>query len=158
MLGSDGTIAVGTVVMHRGGGRLVSPTIALPAVGTPQAVGSAITYARRYSLLATIGLATEDDDAQAAAKRAAPRKAPAKRTTATPRAKTPEQSQTAKAMAMFSELGYASRDDRLHLTSAIVGHEVGSWNDLDLDERSAVIDYLDAELSGPPEQEPEEGY
>ena len=152
--GGNGTVSVGTVLVHTTGGRIVSPVLELPATGTPQAVGSAITYARRYSLLATCGLATEDDDAAAAKpQRAAPRK----RTAATPRAaKTPEQAQTARAMAMFGELGYASRDDRLVLTSAIVGRETTSWNDLNIDERRAVIDYLESELEGPPE--PEEGY
>jgi hypothetical protein len=40
----------------------------LPASGTPQQVGSAITYARRYTLCAVTGLAPggDDDDAQAA--------------------------------------------------------------------------------------------
>ena len=40
----------------------------LPATGTPQQIGSAITYARRYCLLAVTGAAPDedDDDAQAA--------------------------------------------------------------------------------------------
>lgn len=152
--GADGTVTVGTVLVHASGGRLSSPTLTLPAGNTPQATGSAITYGRRYSLLATCGLATEDDDAVAAKpQRAAPRKTVAK---APPKPKTPEQTMTAKAMAMFSELGYRDREDRLTLTSAIVGREVASWNDLGDDERHSVIDYLDAELAGPPE--PEEGY
>lgn len=37
-----------------------------PAVITPQAFGSAITYARRYSLSAMVGIAAEDDDGNAA--------------------------------------------------------------------------------------------
>jgi len=39
----------------------------MPEGKTPQATGSAITYARRYALLAALGLATEDDDGQTAA-------------------------------------------------------------------------------------------
>ena len=38
----------------------------LPSGGTPQQVGSAITYARRYTLCAVTGVAPEDDDGQAA--------------------------------------------------------------------------------------------
>jgi hypothetical protein len=40
----------------------------LPATGTPQQIGSAITYARRYALCAVTGLAPggDDDDAQTA--------------------------------------------------------------------------------------------
>jgi hypothetical protein len=39
----------------------------LPASGSPQSVGSAITYARRYCLCAVTGVAPEDDDDGAAA-------------------------------------------------------------------------------------------
>lgn len=39
----------------------------LPASGTPQSVGSAITYGRRYCLCAMTGVAPEDDDDGAAA-------------------------------------------------------------------------------------------
>jgi hypothetical protein len=46
--------------------QLVS-TITIPTkANDPQAAGSAITYAKRYSLLAMLGLGTEDDDGNAA--------------------------------------------------------------------------------------------
>lgn len=38
----------------------------LPAGGTPQQIGSAITYARRYVLLSVTGVAPDDDDDDAA--------------------------------------------------------------------------------------------
>lgn len=38
----------------------------LPTSGTPQAIGSAITYARRYALCSITGVAPEDDDDDAA--------------------------------------------------------------------------------------------
>ena len=38
-------------------------------VNDPQSIGSAITYARRYSLAAICGVVTEDDDGEAATKR-----------------------------------------------------------------------------------------
>jgi hypothetical protein len=38
----------------------------LPSSGTPQAIGSAITYGRRYCLTAVLDIAVEDDDGQAA--------------------------------------------------------------------------------------------
>jgi hypothetical protein len=41
----------------------------------PQKVGAAISYFRRYSLLALLGLSTEDDDGNAAARPATPAKA-----------------------------------------------------------------------------------
>jgi hypothetical protein len=50
------------------GGESVSGWYPLPSSGSPQEIGSAITYARRYALCAVTGLAPggDDDDAQAA--------------------------------------------------------------------------------------------
>lgn len=66
--GENDTVGVTTVLMHKSG-ESISGTLFLP-VGqrTPQAVGSAITYARRYMLAAMVGVAPEDDDGQDAAK------------------------------------------------------------------------------------------
>jgi hypothetical protein len=67
---SDG---VHSVVMHTSGEWLSFPPLEVAKTqGTPQAHGSALTYARRYSLLGVLGIATEDDDGQAAAKPADP--------------------------------------------------------------------------------------
>lgn len=63
-----GQVGISTIVLHSSGERMVFGPIAMPTGGTPQALGSAITYARRYALLAALGIATEDDDGQAAAK------------------------------------------------------------------------------------------
>lgn len=65
----DGTFGLAYSLMHASGER-EDGFYPLPSGGTPQAVGSAITYARRYCLLAVTGAAPddEDDDAQAAMK------------------------------------------------------------------------------------------
>ena len=63
----SGKIIIETVLIHKSG-EWMSSTLPLD-VGTkpgPQVYGSAITYARRYGLQTTLGLATEDDDANAA--------------------------------------------------------------------------------------------
>lgn len=44
-----------------------------PTRGTPQQIGSAITYGRRYCLSAVVGVATEDDDGKAASEGSAPK-------------------------------------------------------------------------------------
>jgi len=58
----EGTAGVETTVLHKSG-YSTSTTLLLPLKDqSPQGVGSAITYARRYALAAVLGLATEDDD------------------------------------------------------------------------------------------------
>ena len=60
------TVTVVTVLLHASGYAFRSPHLTLPAGTGPQAVGSATTYGRRYTLAAMVGLAgAEDDDAQA---------------------------------------------------------------------------------------------
>lgn len=59
-------VGVTTTLIHETGSS-VSATLNLrPSKADPQGIGSAITYARRYSLLAITGSAPEDDDGNAA--------------------------------------------------------------------------------------------
>lgn len=60
------TVTVRTVIVCAGD-RLDTGVVQMVSSGNPQAVGSAITYARRYSLSTAFGIAPdEDDDGQAA--------------------------------------------------------------------------------------------
>jgi len=65
---SDNGIAIETMMLHSSGqwksSRYTMPVSKIDA----QAVGSAITYARRYALAAMVGVAPEDDDGNSAAK------------------------------------------------------------------------------------------
>lgn len=64
-----GTV-VETRIVHVDSGEWVSSTMPLILVKNDmQAAGSAVTYARRYSLQAILGLQTEDDDGEAASGR-----------------------------------------------------------------------------------------
>ena len=73
---SDG-VKVVTVLIHESGETISSGWLHVPAVkNDPQAYGSALTYARRYSLMTICGIAPEDDDgnsASAASKQAKPK-------------------------------------------------------------------------------------
>lgn len=65
---SDGVI-VETVFLHESGETLRGGKLHVPAAKhDPQGYGSALTYARRYSLMAACGIAAEDDDGNAASK------------------------------------------------------------------------------------------
>lgn len=51
-----------TILLHASGESVTGRYPILPTQNSPQAYGSAITYARRYSLSAMIGIVTDDDD------------------------------------------------------------------------------------------------
>lgn len=67
---SDTGVLVETVFIHESGETLSCGQIHVPASKhDAQGFGSALTYARRYSLMAACGIAPEDDDGNAASKR-----------------------------------------------------------------------------------------
>ena len=62
-------VTVETVLLHESGETMRCGKLHVPAAKQdPQGYGSALTYARRYSLMAACGIAPEDDDGNAAAK------------------------------------------------------------------------------------------
>lgn len=64
-------VTIETILMHESGEFMSSGTLHVPASKQdPQGYGSALTYARRYSLMAACGIAPEDDDGNAAVKTA----------------------------------------------------------------------------------------
>lgn len=82
---TDGVI-VETIFIHSSGEQISSGKLHVPATKhDAQGYGSALTYARRYSLMAACGIAPEDDDGNNASK---PKPAPAKPAPA-PAAKAP---------------------------------------------------------------------
>jgi hypothetical protein len=70
----DDGVSVETMFIHESGETINCGILHVPAAkNDPQGYGSALTYARRYSLMAACGIAPEDDDGNAASKgRAAP--------------------------------------------------------------------------------------
>lgn len=63
-------VTVETMFLHESGESLTSGRLHVPASKQdPQGYGSALTYARRYSLMAACGIAPEDDDGNAASKK-----------------------------------------------------------------------------------------
>jgi hypothetical protein len=62
-------VTVETVFIHESGETLECGKLHVPASKQdPQGYGSALTYARRYSLMAACGIAPEDDDGNAASR------------------------------------------------------------------------------------------
>jgi hypothetical protein len=59
-------VCIETHLYHTSGESMTTVVALSPRDRSPQAVGSAITYGRRYGILALLCLATEDDDGNAA--------------------------------------------------------------------------------------------
>jgi len=135
----------------------------LPIRGnSPQEIGSALTYMRRYLFGCITGLVTDDDDdgqlAQQAKKAAAPRKR------AEPKAETGEaisDPQLKKIGALMREQGMTDRTAALEFVVGVVGRQVESRNDLSKAEASRCIDALqkmrDAQTAPMGEPPPDDG-
>lgn len=65
-------VEVWTTFIHSSGQWMTHQPFRLPLGNTAQQAGSAVTYARRYALMASLGLATLDDDGESAGSREAP--------------------------------------------------------------------------------------
>ena len=63
--GENGTVGVTTILMHASGQWIEDTVRAVPKDTGAQAMGSVITYLRRYALASFVGVASEDDDAEA---------------------------------------------------------------------------------------------
>lgn len=72
-----GHVGLMTIITHKSG-QSMQEKFFMPVAqaNNPQAVGSALTYAKRYALLGAAGIAPEDDDGNAATGRPAPTAAP----------------------------------------------------------------------------------
>jgi len=65
----DTGIKLETIFLHESGEQMTGGLLHVPAdKNTPQGYGSALTYARRYSIMSACGIAPEDDDGNAAEK------------------------------------------------------------------------------------------
>lgn len=170
----DGKFMLAYSLMHESGER-EDGLFPLASGGTPQAVGSAITYARRYTLCAVTGVSPEDDDDDAVAAQAehasrptAPRATgqraqsgrprPAEQPSASPaRPATDGQpagngitpAQMKLMQTLFGQRGIKVREDRLVKVALIIGRDVESSSDLTKSEAAAVIDTLDSEVKRP---------
>lgn len=86
----DTGVTVETILLHESGETIRSGKLHVPASKQdPQGYGSALTYARRYSLMAACGIAPEDDDGNAASKATAKPAQPAAQPTTRATAKAP---------------------------------------------------------------------
>ena len=145
------------MLMHASGQSL---TASLPISGaTPQAVGSSLTYMRRYLLGCMTGLVTDDDDdGQLAQNSPKARKAPA--TKAAPPEPSPDKPLTAptrgRLFAMFTEHGIEDRDEQIRGIAHIIKRGIQSRSEITEAEALAVIGVLKSRprpAAEPPQEE-----
>jgi len=74
----DNGVKIETIFMHSSGEQISGGLLYVPSQQDAQKYGSALTYARRYSLLSACGLPAEDDDGNAASKSIAAKLPPSK--------------------------------------------------------------------------------
>lgn len=127
---ADGLPVVTTIVLHSSGQWVRSSMAMRVEGGNAQAVGSAITYARRYALGAVLSIATDDDDGKAAS---------------TPRPQQQRQAgpQLGRMGALMAGLGISETPDRLALARLIVEKDIEKAGDLSASETLKVIDVLE---------------
>lgn len=75
----EGAAALTTIIAEAETGMELHFTTPIPTLNDPQKMGSAVTYFRRYALTSILGLQAEDDDANAASGKVAPKKAAPKK-------------------------------------------------------------------------------
>lgn len=147
------TEGVHTILLHTSGEWIAFPPLKIQtAQSTPQAQGSAISYARRYAMCAALGIATEDDDGKAAS--AEPKQPRSPRATPAPKAAAPKEGgpsrkQLNMLMAIYGRLGITERAEQKVLAAGVLGVPVVvSHNDLSVGQVSELIDVLVAVQAG----------
>lgn len=166
-LRDDGRFVLTYIIKHEPSGEWEDGDFPLPETGGSQALGSAITYARRYALTAVLGIAPADDDDDGHAAQtewrppANPRYRKAVRSKGTPaddefydQGEAPDEDapgsigdrQRAHLMAAFNKAGILAREDRLaYAMSKLDLPELASSNDLSMRQAGQLIAYLEAE-------------
>ena len=151
----NGRLLLRAELRHTGGDKLEAAW-PLPADASPQMLGGALTYGRRYLLSAVVGVATdEDDDAGHASsrqqalrqrRRAQPEPEPEpEELRGTIRMATDKQLQLL-AIAL-GEMGLHDREDRLTFVGGLVGRELESSKELTAIEAKRVTDTVKQQVA-----------
>lgn len=128
-------VTVETLFLHESGESILSGKLHVPAAKQdPQGYGSALTYARRYSLMAACGIAPEDDDGNAASR-------PAPKPAANPIFVSGAQADKLAKLAAEVEADLPALFDWI---SAKAGREVSTFSDIHLSELHAITKALTA--------------
>lgn len=130
-------VLIWTTFVHRSGEFVTLAPLRMPTGQTPQATGSAITYGRRYALLAALGLAAEDDDGQQASQQRRPAPAPA----AAPKPRTDAEAEARRLLAQLS------RPQREQVQAMFLDDFGQALRDMPESDHGAALDWVRETLS-----------
>jgi len=142
---SHGAVHITTRIIHESGEWIESDTLMLtPDKPTPQGAGSAITYGRRYSLSAILGISSEeDDDANAAEPDTKKPSKPAKKTATKITQTAIYKKMWATAKEVFQGVGYADEDIKHLLHEHILDtYGLESSTELNGEQIGEIIEWL----------------
>lgn len=158
----DGRFALEYELLHVPSGTFKRGKYALKLSEQPMQMGSAITYARRYALLAVLGIVAENEDDDAGAGRGSAQRA-ARRATPDEQRQTAQrgpsgpplpsdnlisQQQMAKMQAMLVGQGHTTAEAKKAYLEGVVKHPLASTKELTKAEAKAVIDQLESDGAG----------
>lgn len=155
----DGRFALEYELLHVPSGTAKRGRYALKLSEQPMQMGSAITYARRYALLAVLGLVAENEDddggagrgsAQRQAKRATPeqqgqvaQRRPSGPPLPAEGANLLTDQQLTKIQTTLREQGFITPEDKKTFMEGVIGHPLASTKHLTKVEAAKVIDRLE---------------
>jgi hypothetical protein len=123
-----------------------------PDRGSPQEIGGAITYARRYCLCAVTGVAPDNDDndaqlAERAARRSQQREERPRQTQVNGQDSAITADQQRKMQTLFRDLGLNDREDKVKYASAVVDRQLSSSTELKQFEAARVIKQAERDVA-----------
>jgi hypothetical protein len=147
---ADSAAAVTTMLLHESGEWMAERAEIAVSKADPQAYGSAISYQRRYSYAAVLGIASEDDDANAASGKSKTAPADTPPVSLEPEfgsdGTTKHSVKTAKRFfALLKENGVDAEKGKQHLKTR---HELASFNDATEQQLQEAITALSNNLKG----------
>ena len=157
----DGKACVHTMLLHTSGQWIAGECVLPVPKQDPQGFGSAITYARRYSLSAILGVVSEEDDDGNGAS-LGDKKQPNKATGKAPDNGRPAglatDDQVQKVQILMRELNFTDRDERINNINEWLAKggkpPVASTKELSRELASALIKALEKKVSVPVGQDP----
>lgn len=167
--GDGDRVGLTTTLLHSSGQWMASTIFAGTERKGPQAVGSVLTYLRRYSLAAAVGVAPDDDDGEAASNherapaaandngrrimtttKLAPRNVEPPPTPPAPSQPSSSEPATRKQMRTYHDLRVAlnvTEDEGRERVAALIGRAIESMTEVTVSEMSRVLTKM-SEASG----------